>query len=259
MLLRCGGTEPAMNITIDGKVCECEKGEYLLDVAKRNKIFIPTLCHHEGLGSLGACRVCIVEVLQNGQSKIVVSCVYPVEYEIEVFTASDKVKEQRGVILALLARLAPGAKVIQQMASFSGADMPRLKDKEGGDTCILCGRCTTACELVGSGAIAKIDRGTAKAIDTPYGAPSDECIGCASCAHVCPTDSIPYTETATTVEIWGRTFDLPLCEVCGNPLSIDERIAAAAQTDDEDEALLSLCTVCRKKEVAAKIKRATRV
>lgn len=251
------GEEVGMNITIDGKPCSCEPGEYLLQVAKRNGIFIPTLCFHEGLGSLGACRVCIVEVVQNGNSKVVVSCVYPIEQEIEVFTASDKIKEQRGVILTLLARLAPGAKVIQQMAAFSGADMPRLSNKEGGDTCILCGRCTTACELVGSGAIAKVSRGTTKAIDTPYDQPSDECIGCASCAHVCPTDSIPYTETATTVEIWGRTFDLQRCEQCGTPVSTDELIANAAHHADEPTA--QLCAVCRKIAVAEKIKQATRL
>jgi NADH dehydrogenase/NADH:ubiquinone oxidoreductase subunit G len=237
-----------MIITIDGKTCSCEPGESLLLIAKRNDIFIPTLCYHEGLGGIGACRLCIVEVVEGARSKVVVSCMYPVEREIEVFTASDKIKEQRGVVLALLARLAPNADVIQQMTKFMGAELPRLSDKAGGDTCVLCGRCTTACELVGSGAIAKVNRGTTKAIDTPYGQPSSECIGCASCANVCPTKSIDYTETATTVTIWGRTFDLKRCEHCDKPISTDELIANASHKVEGDERVL--CIECRKKALA---------
>jgi len=241
-----------MIITIDGRECSCERGEYLLQIAKRNGINIPTLCYHEGLGALGACRVCIVEVVSRGKSMVVASCIYPVEGEIEVFTASDKIKEQRGVILALLAHLAPDAKIIQQMASFAGADIPYFTEKEGGSTCILCGRCTTACELVGSGSIAKVNRGTTKDIGTPYGKPSAECIGCAGCAHVCPTDSIPYSESETTVSIWERTFDLQRCGCCGRPIATDELIAVTAKKDSEDEP--TLCLECRKLAVADKMR-----
>jgi len=240
-----------MIIIIDGRECSCERGEYLLQIAKRNGINIPSLCYHEGLGALGACRVCIVEVISKGKSTVVSSCIYPVESEIEVLTASETIKEQRGIIFALLARLAPDAKIIQQMASFAGVDIPRFSDKEGGSTCILCGRCTTACDLVGAGAIAKVNRGTTKDISTPYGQPSLECIGCAGCAHVCPTDSIAYTESETTVSIWERTFDLQRCACCGKPISTDELIAVTAQKDSADEP--ALCLECRKLAVADKL------
>ena len=267
-----------MIITITDVKCECSRGETLLHIARRNGIFIPTMCNHEGLGALGACRLCIVEVIFNGQSQVVASCLYPVEREIEVFTDSDRIKEERGVILALLARLAPNSNTIQKMAAFGGIDIPRLANKEDGDTCILCGRCATACELVGSGAIAKINRGAYKAIGTPYDNPSQECIGCAGCAQVCPTGSIPFSETETAVTIWGRTFDLKRCPCCGKPVSTDEMIANArlkeavretgvigrsgalganglegvpadAPTDDT-----LLCTACRKQAVAEKVR-----
>ena len=52
-----------LTITIDGKECTCEKGEYLYDVAKRNGIFIPVLCRSDAFDDHRACcRVCIVEV-----------------------------------------------------------------------------------------------------------------------------------------------------------------------------------------------------
>ena len=68
-----------IEITINGKACTCEKGEFLLEVARRNGFYIPTLCHHPGVAEQGCCRVCLVEVVENKRSKIVVSCIYPVE------------------------------------------------------------------------------------------------------------------------------------------------------------------------------------
>ena len=52
-----------LHITIDGKDCTCERGEYLWDVAKRNGIPIPVLCRSDAFPEHRACcRVCIVEV-----------------------------------------------------------------------------------------------------------------------------------------------------------------------------------------------------
>ena len=244
-----------MNILIDGKECSCEQGEILLHVAKRNGIYIPSLCYHEGLGSVGSCRVCIVEVVQNGRSKVVISCAYLVEEGIEVFSNSDKIKKERGVIFTLLTRLAPDARVIREIAEFSGVDLPRLAPKAEGGTCVLCGRCTLACSLTGTGAIAKMDRGTEKRMDTPYGEPTEECIGCTSCARVCPTDSIHYEETATQVSIWGRTFDLKRCEICGKPISTGEQVALVQQRTEGDATVL--CRKCRQTEAVIKASSAT--
>ena len=67
-----------MRVIIDGRECLARRGEYLLDVAKRNGIFIPTLCHSDALPGQSSCRMCIVEVVEGGRSKTVASCVYPV-------------------------------------------------------------------------------------------------------------------------------------------------------------------------------------
>jgi len=239
-----------MNILIDGKECSCEIGEVLLDVAKRNNIFIPTLCYHEGLGDNGSCRVCIVEVVQRGRSKVVISCAYLVEEGIEVLTNSDRIKKERGVIFSLLALLAPDTRVIKEIAATAGVDIPRLSPNAEGGTCVLCGRCTLACRLMGTGAIAKMDRGTEKRIDTPYGELTDECIGCASCARVCPTNTIYYEETATQVCIWGRYFDLQRCEVCGNPISTAEQVLIVQQRTELDATVL--CRKCRQTDAVIK-------
>ena len=202
-----------MIITIDGKQCSCEKGEYLLHVARRNGIYIPTLCHHEALPGQGCCRVCIVEVDEGKGPKIVVSCVYPVERECTVSTDSDKVRSQRGIILSLLYKRAPDSELIAQMCTHYGAPpLERLKPVDSGK-CILCGLCTRACAELSVGAISTVNRGVTKEVATPYHDESPVCVGCGSCASVCPTDAIPLTETADTRTIWARP--LPWCGAPG--------------------------------------------
>lgn len=237
-----------MIITIDGKQCSCEKGEFLLQVARRNGIYIPTLCHHEALPGQGCCRVCIVEVDEGKGPKIVVSCVYPVERECTVSTDSDKVRSQRGIILSLLYKRAPDSELIAQMCTHYGAPpLERLKPVDSGK-CILCGLCTRACAELSVGAISTVNRGVTKEVATPYHDESPVCVGCGSCASVCPTDAIPLTETADTRTIWGKTFTLVRCARCGAVIGTAEELALAAQkTGEEPE---KLCERCRKAALA---------
>ena len=74
------------------------------------------------------------------------------------------------------------------------------------------------------------------------------CVGCGSCASVCPTDAIPLTETADTRTIWGKTFRLVRCAHCGAVIGTAEELALAAQkTGEEPE---KLCERCRKAALA---------
>ena len=50
----------ATNFKINGKDVQGENGEYLLQVAQRNGIEIPTLCNHKILEPAGLCRLCLV-------------------------------------------------------------------------------------------------------------------------------------------------------------------------------------------------------
>jgi NADH dehydrogenase/NADH:ubiquinone oxidoreductase subunit G len=239
-----------MNITIDDQACTCEKGEFLRDVALRYKINIPALCHHNGLAGLGCCRLCLVEVIEKGRSRIVVSCLYPIESECTVLTKSELVKKERGLVLALLHKLAPESEVITALARAYGApDLPRLQPNVKGGKCILCGLCVKACQELGTGAIATVQRGILKEISTPYGDPSADCVGCGSCANVCPTKAIPVVTTATTRTIWGREFNLRFCAECGALLDTEEAVAWAAQRADQQ--VETLCESCRRQKIAA--------
>jgi len=68
-----------VTLTIDGKKYTAERGRTVLQVATDNGIRIPTLCHNEAIEPYGACRLCVVEVTRGSRTRIVTSCLYPVE------------------------------------------------------------------------------------------------------------------------------------------------------------------------------------
>ena len=237
-----------MKITINGTVCECEKGEFILQIARRNGIEIPALCYHDGFPGQGSCRVCIVEAVEKGRGRIVVSCVYPVERECEIYTDNEKVRRLRGMTLALLQKKAPDSPEIRALCEKYGAPVIERFTEETGNRCVMCGLCVKACGELSVGAISTVNRGVTKEIATPYHEPSNVCVGCGSCAYVCPAGASPIEETADTRTIWNRTFRLVHCADCGSVIGTEEELAYAAEkTGSEPD---TLCADCRKKRIA---------
>ncbi len=274
-------------------------------VEQRNGIDIPVLCRSDAFDDHRACcRICIVEVEIRGRTKIVTSCVYPVEQDCIVRTNTERIREERAVVMALLIKRAPDSEKMQTMAKKLGAEagfdrlvtldtnterireeravvmallIKRAPDSEkmqtmakklgaeagfdrlvtlDGEKCILCGLCVQACDSLGTGAISTVDRGTEKRVDTPYSDPSLDCIGCLSCANVCPTDAISYTQTDTERTIWNRTFRLVRCPSCGRMMGTEEAVAAAAEKAHLETP--QLCDECRKKAIADSMARTYR-
>lgn len=237
-----------MTITINGVPCRCEKGEYLLQVARRNGIIIPTLCHHDAVAGQGCCRLCIVELIENGKGRIVVSCVFPVERECEVYTDSERVRRQRGMILRLLEKRAPESAEIKALCRIYGApEIDRFVRVDGGK-CVMCGLCVKACAELSVGAISTVSRGVTKEIATPYHEPSSVCVGCGSCASVCPTCAIELTETERERTIWGKTFPLVRCAECGQVIGTEPELRLAAERSGQEPD--GLCRDCRRGRMA---------
>lgn len=85
---------------INGNEFSFEPGETILEVARRNNIDIPTLCHLKGATPTGACRICVVEV--QGARSLVAACAAPAANNMVVRTESRPVIEARRMVLQLL-------------------------------------------------------------------------------------------------------------------------------------------------------------
>ncbi len=89
-----------MLVTIDGQEVACERGETILEAARRVGISIPTLCYEPRLPATAACRMCIVEV--EGARKMVPSCSAAVADGMVVRTDTEKIRAMRHLYLELL-------------------------------------------------------------------------------------------------------------------------------------------------------------
>jgi len=171
---------------IDGKKVKAKPEMTVLEAAQDAGIFIPTLCHHEKLEPFGGCRLCIVEVEIKDWTKLVVSCVYPVEEGIIVRTRSKKVDRIRKTIIELLMAHAPDAPQLKELAIEYGAN----PDQYGKDPsfCIHCGLCVRYCaEVKKANAIGFVDRGINKEICFVPEIAAKECNDCKECFPLCPT------------------------------------------------------------------------
>jgi predicted molibdopterin-dependent oxidoreductase YjgC len=205
-----------VTLRIDQRTLQAETGAYVLEVAKKAGIEIPTLCHHPDLESIGACRLCLVEVTHpqwRGWSGLMTACLYPVAEGLEIFTRSPRVLEARRGILRLLAARCPQSKIIGDLAGEYGITRGRLLVEHGADECILCGLCTRVCETYATYAIATCSRGSAKRIGSLGNTPPQDCVGCGACAAVCPTGNIAARFNSSGYHIWQRTFETPICTI----------------------------------------------
>jgi bidirectional [NiFe] hydrogenase diaphorase subunit len=214
-----------VNIRINGIDCEAQPGEFILDIARRNNIHIPTLCHHEALAGEARCRLCIVEVIEKGRSKVVASCVYPVTGEIEVATDSEKIRALRKTLLMLLLARTPHNETIQKLAREYGVTQVTRFAGDPDEECVLCNLCVRACEQLGAGAIFTVNRGITKKVATLFEEPAEECIGCAACAAVCPAGAIKVLEEDGKRIIWNREFEMAACSRCGELFATAEQLA----------------------------------
>ncbi len=177
-----------VTMQIDGVQVKAEEGTTLLQAAKQAGIKIPTLCHDDRLAPYGACRLCSVEIKKGERSRIVASCVYPVEEGLVVETESPRVQKIRRVILELLRSRSPGLK--EELAERYQVDKTRL-DRDP-SFCILCGLCVRYCaEVKGANALGFVGRGTERQVVFFPEIALRTCPTCRECFNICPTGVIP--------------------------------------------------------------------
>jgi bidirectional [NiFe] hydrogenase diaphorase subunit len=220
-------------LKIDGRDFSARPEETILDVARQNKIFIPRMCELEGLSTVGACRLCLVEV--KGSRRLLPSCVTGVEEGMEVTTDSERLQRYRRMIVELLFSernhicsvcVSNGHCELQAMAQkldvthihfpyrYPQAEVDASHDRFVIDhnRCILCTRCVRVCgEIEGAHTWDVMGRGIESKVITDLNEPwglSETCTGCGKCVHVCPTGAL-FEKGRSVAEMLKRRQFLP--------------------------------------------------
>jgi bidirectional [NiFe] hydrogenase diaphorase subunit len=202
-------------LTIDGTEVGAREDQTVLEVARENRIFIPTLCNLPGLTTVGACRMCLVEV--KGVNRLLPACTTVVTEGMEVTVRSERTdRYRRGILELLFAErnhvcsvcVTNGHCELQTLAMTLGMthvhfpyQYPRLPVDASHERfvvdhnrCILCTRCVRVCdEIEGAHTWDVTARGAECRVITDLAQPwgqSESCTGCGKCVQVCPTGAL---------------------------------------------------------------------
>jgi len=179
-----------VNVNMDGADIRAIMGTSVLDTAIEYGICIPHLCHIPYLSDIGACRLCIVEHVVNGRSKITTSCTLKVEEDMVIMTSTDRIRKLRHNLAELLVTQAPNSRAIQDIALRCGVTEVRYPFRN--EDCVLCGRCVRMCTDVWRvQAIGFVGRGKDRHRDYPFSVRPEFCKQCGSCVEMCPMTIAP--------------------------------------------------------------------
>ena len=173
--------ENMVSITIDGKTYQAKEGEYILNAARANDVFIPAICYLTRCSPTLACRLCLVEA----DGKQVYACNAKVKEGMAITVDTPNILAERRAIMEVYDVNHPlqcgvcdksGECELQNYTlemqvdsqSYSIPDTKReVKDWSSvlhydAGLCIVCERCTTVCkDMIGDAAISTTKRGGA--------------------------------------------------------------------------------------------------
>ena len=226
-----------VNLTINGKAIQAEKGALLIEVSRQNGIEIPAFCYYEGLTLQAACRMCLVEVEKT--PKLQVGCTLPVAEGMVVHTESDTVRAARKGTLEFLLTNHPldcpvcdkgGECELQDMVFRYGAGESRYTERKvhvdeqqwspvvyfDAPRCILCYRCVRVCnEGMGVGALGVANRGVISEI-VPNRHDYLECDECGACIDICPVGALTSGIYRYQTRPWEMNHVGTICTHCGD-------------------------------------------
>ena len=205
-----------VKINIDGAIITAPKGSSVLNNAFEYNICIPHLCRVKNLPGTGACRLCIVEHVNNGHSKVTTSCTLYVEDGMVIRTNTDKIRRLRRNLAELLVAQAPNSRAAQDIAVRCGVKEVRYPFRN--ENCILCGRCVQVCtDVWRARAIGFVGRGKERRVSYPFGVKPEFCKRCYDCIELCPM-------TLTPCDGPMKPGDEHLCGHCESQLIVADEI-----------------------------------
>ncbi|MBQ4334529.1 MAG: iron hydrogenase small subunit [Myxococcaceae bacterium] len=220
-------------LTVNGREIEFTDERNLLEVIRQAGIDLPTFCYHSELSIYGACRLCLVEVTQNGRTMVMAACSTAPAPGMVIQTETKELREMRKISVELLLAnhntecptcVRSSSCALQNIARRLGVAEVRYKKlqpeemepldlsspslQRDPNKCIKCGDCVRVCsEIQGVGAIYFTNRGSNAKITTAFDAPiaGTECVNCGQCAAVCPTGAL--TAKQDSPRVWEALYD----------------------------------------------------
>lgn len=228
-------TEKAVDtvtLTIDGQSITVPKGTTVLEAAKGMGIHIPTFCWHPKLKSVGACRMCYVEV--EKMPKLQVSCMLEAMEGMVVSTDSDLVKRGRKAVIEFILMNHPldcptcdkgGECDLQNLTFAHGVDDTRFDftkyrfhendmettfdDKKIGpeivlnrNRCILCYKCVRSNkEAFGEYDLGAYERGNITEINAAPGEQVDNPFS-GNLVEICPVGALTNSDWRYKIRVW---------------------------------------------------------
>jgi len=228
------GLGKEITITIDGKVCKSTFGKTILQIARENGIYIPTMCYLSKVKPIGSCRMCIVDV--EGVDGAILSCQEKAVDGAVITTNNQDLFHERQNIMKLYNVNHPlecgvcdqsGECDLQNKTlefevdnqTFTARDQPRPVENWGHvsydpSLCIMCEKCVrVSTEITGD-----------EALQIKFGGYSSEIINVkpeknyatlGEAAAVCPVGALVDTHFKYTANAWELTKVPSSCPHCG--------------------------------------------
>jgi len=233
-----------VNFKIDGKDVSAQKGETILQVARANDIYIPTMCYISKTTPCASCRMCVVEA--EGVEGFVLSCNTPPTEGIEITTNNEELELERTNIMKLYDVNHPlecgvcdksGECDLQnktlefdvEQQNFSAKDQPRKIEDWGlinydPSLCIMCEKCTHVCnEVIGDDAIDVKFGGYGSTI-IPKNAETLDCTFCGECIAVCPVGALVSSDFKYSANAWELSRIPSTCAHCSAGCSLEYEV-----------------------------------
>ena len=233
--------EKIINFKIDGKDVVAQKGETILNVARKNDIYIPTMCYISKTTPCASCRMCVVEA--EGVEGFVLSCNTPPTEGINITTNTQELESERTNIMKLYDVNHPlecgvcdksGECDLQNKTlefgvakqNFSARDQSRDIQDWGlinydPSLCILCEKCVHVCnEVIGDDAI-DVKFGGYSSTIIPKNSDTLDCTFCGECIAVCPVGALVSSDFKYTANAWELSRIPATCSHCSAGCSLE--------------------------------------
>ena len=246
-----------INFTINGKAVTADKGDTIINVARREGIYIPTMCYLEKTTPCASCRLCSVEV--EDVDGFILSCNTPPTEGIAVHTDSENLHNERTNIMKMYDVNHPlecgvcdksGACDLQnktlefnvESQNFTARDQHRKIEQWGminydPSLCILCEKCVHVCnEVIGDDAIDLLFGGYSSAV-IPKNSDTLDCTYCGECIAVCPVGALVSSEFQYRANAWELEKVPSTCAHCSAGCSLEYEVKHTSIENHEEKSV----------------------